>query len=195
MTPWDSNRPPIIGGYTLNYLERALKRRRSLRHAYCADQPYEVRVLDRENRHHGEAEVPSPANWRFISAGDAWIRDLLANLNFCICYPHERASGTFDPAPIEAMAVGVPVILPSPFRQVYGSAAIYAEPDAVLDAIKAFWRSKSTYTAQVERGFRFVEANCSDESFALRLAPFLPAHGSTTTPWSKLVSWLRSSSR
>ena len=126
---WDGNRSPIIGGYTLHYLERALKRRRSLRYAYCADQPYEVRVLDRENRHHGEVGVTSPANWRFVSAGDAWIRDLLANLDFCICYPHEKASGTFDPAPIEAMAVGAPVILPSRFRQVYGSAAIYAEPE------------------------------------------------------------------
>ena len=187
---WDGNRSPIIGGYTLHYLERALKRRRSLRYAYCADQPYEVRILDRENKHNAEEGEVLSANWRFVSAGDAWIRDLLANLDFCICYPHERSSGTFDPAPIEAMAVGVPVILPSRFRHVYGSAAIYAEPDSVLDAIKAIWRSKSRYTAQVERGFRFVEANCSDASFAQRLEPFLTGHCARTGAWSELLGWL-----
>ena len=188
---WDGNRPPIIGGYTLHYLERALKRRRSLRYAYCADQPYEVRILDRENKHNAEEGETLPANWRFVSADDASIRDLLAELDFCICYPHEKASGTFDPAPIEAMAVGVPVILPSRFRGVYGKAAIYAEPEAVLDAINTLWQSKSRYRAQVERGFRFVEANCSDASFARRLQPFLTGNHVRTGALSKLLRWLR----
>ena len=191
---WDNNRSPIIGGYTLHYMDGALKRRQALREAYCADKTYEVRVVDRENRHEAEAEGGLPANWRFVSVGDASIRDLLAELDFCICYPHKEASTTLDPAPIEAMAVGVPAILPPRLRQVYGSAAIYAEPEAVPDAINSLWRSKSRYAAQVERGLSFVETNCSDERFAQRLQPFLTGQRARTGAWSELLRWLTRSS-
>ena len=168
--PWDANRSPVIGGYTLHYLEGALLRRQTLRDAYCADQAYNVRIIDRTKKQRGDRHA-LPSNWNLISLDESDLRDVLATFDVCICYPHKEGSGVLDLAPIECMAVGVPVILPPRLRQVYGKAAVYAEPEHVFDATTELWRSKAKYEKQVGRGFSFVEDSCSYADFAERPTP------------------------
>ena len=185
---WDGNRLPVLGG--VHYLEGGLRKRRA-RRAYCADRACEVQIFGKR-----KADADDfPSNWSFIDAGETLIRDFLVALDFCICYPPKKTSGSFDPAPIEAMAVGVPVILPPRFREVYGDAAVYAEPKDVFDTISELWRSKAKYEKQVSRGFRFVERNCSYEDFAERLKPYLEGPRARTGAWSKLLNLLRLPSR
>jgi len=136
-----------------------------------------------------------PSNWSVLPFSESGIRDLLCTFDFCICYPHKRAAGILDQAPIEAMAVGVPVILPPRFREVYGGAAVYAEPEDVFDTISELWCSKAAYEKQVGRGLRFVEDNCSYEDFAKRLKPYLEGHRANTGAWTKFWSFLRLRSR
>lgn len=192
--PWEGSRPPVIGGYTLNYLESALLKRQALRDAYCADRAYEVRIIERARKQKADLGA-LPSNWSLISLSETEIRDFLTTLDFCICYPHKEGSGILDLAPIEAMAVGVPAILPPRFREVYGDAAVYAEPENVFDTISELWRSKAKYEKQVSRGFRFVERNCSYEDFAERLKPYLEGPRARTGAWSKLLNLLRLPSR
>jgi len=185
---WDGNRLPVVGGYTLYYLESALLRSKALRAAYCADRACEMRIFhDAKKRRADSDDVP--ANWIFLSRGETETRDFLSTLDVCVCYPHRKAHGVLDRAPIEAMAVGLPVILAPRFREVYGDAAVYADPEDVFDAISELWRSKAKYKEQVGRGLRFVEDNCSYEDFAERLRPYLEG------PWSKFLSVLRLPSR
>jgi tetratricopeptide (TPR) repeat protein len=190
VSPWDGTRSPVIGGYTLHYLEGALLRRQALRDAYCADRACEVRIVERAKKQTADLDA-LPLNWRLIPLGEIEIRDFLATLDFCICYPHKEAAGILDPAPIEAMAVGVPVILPPRFREVYGDAAAYAEPEDVFDAINELWCSKAKYEKQVGRGRRFVEDNCSYEDFGERLRPYLEGPRVSGGAWSKFLSRLR----
>ena len=195
--PWDANRSPIIGGYTLYYSARALLGSKTLRNAYCADRAYKVRIIDRTKKQKADIDA-LPPNWSFISLDESDVRDILTTFDFCICYPHQEASGMLDLAPILAMAVGVPVILPPRLREVrevYGKAAVYAEPEDVFDAIKELWRSKAKYEKQVGRGFRFVEENCSYADFAERLNPCMEGSGARTRTWSKLLELLRLRSR
>jgi glycosyltransferase involved in cell wall biosynthesis len=149
-----------------------------------------VRIVERAKRQTADLDA-LPLNWRLIPLGEIEIRDFLATLDFCICYPHKEAVGILDPAPIEAMAVGVPVILPPRFREVYGDAAVYAEPEDVFDAFNELWCSKAKYEKQVGRGRRFVEDNCSYENFGERLRPYLEGPRVSSGAWSKFLSRLR----
>jgi len=190
IVPWDGNRPPTIGAYTLPFVDDALLGPRRLREAYCADRACEVRIVSSGKR--GKAlsgELPS--NWSVLPYSESGMRDLLCTFDFCVCYPHRKAEGILDQAPIEAMAVGVPVILPPRFHEVYGRAAVYAEPEDVFDTIGELWRSKTAYEKQVGRGFRYVEDNCSYEDFAKRLKPYLEGHRAKTGAWTKFRSFLR----
>ena len=185
--PWDGSRSPVLGGYTLHYSKSALLRQKKLRAAYCADKTCEMRFLDETKNQNAESDHDIPANWIFLSGGEIEPRDFLCTLDACVCYPHRKASGVLDRAPIEAMAVGVPVILPPRFREIYEDAAVYAEPEDVFDAINTLWSSRGRYEKQVARGLRFVEHNCSYEDFCERLKPYLEGPRSRTGAWSKLL--------
>jgi hypothetical protein len=139
------------------------------------------------------APEDAPANWIFLSRGETETREFLSTLDVCVCYPHRKASGVLDRAPIEAMAVGVPVILPLRFREIYGDAAVYAGPGDVFDAISELWRTNAGYKKQVGRGLRFVEDYCSYEDFAKRLSPYLETP--RVSSWSKFLSLLQLPSR
>ena len=190
---WNGDRSPVIGGYTLLYLDHSLFGPK-LRAAYCADRACEMRIFQTGKKNDASPE-DAPANWIFVSPDETGAREFLSTLDVCVCYPHRKAAGVLDRAPIEAMAVGVPVILPPRWREVYGNAAVYAEPKEVFDAISAIWHSKVKYEKQVVRGFRFVEGNCSYQDYAERLRPYLESPRVSRGPWSKFMSLLQLPSR
>jgi hypothetical protein len=74
---------------------------------------------------------------------------------------------------LEAIAAGVPTILPETFSEIFGEAAIYAEPAQMLDVVKRLWGDKEAYAAQVTRGLNFIAANYGIERFAARVRPYL----------------------
>jgi hypothetical protein len=74
---------------------------------------------------------------------------------------------------MEAMAAGVPVILPPNFRETFQDGAIYAEPAEVYSVIQRLWMDKAAYDAQVERGLEYVNRTCSLTRFEDRVRPFI----------------------
>ena len=96
------------------------------------------------------------------------ISDFLEDVDFFIHYPHAdwiEASGTVV---AEAMAAGRPAILPPFFKEIYGSAAIYAEPSEVWDTIASLWRDKDAYLAAAKAG-RDYSQHCSIDRFGALL--------------------------
>jgi glycosyltransferase involved in cell wall biosynthesis len=85
--------------------------------------------------------------------------EFLKGLDFWVHYPHEDYIESYGRAVIEAMAVGVPAILPPVFRHTFGEAALYAEPKGVFDAIQRVWASEATWNQRVAAGRRFVLEN------------------------------------
>ena len=61
----------------------------------------------------------------------------LAELDVFLHFPHADYIEEFGRAPMEAMAAGVPVILPPEFEPTFGAAALYAAPDGGLAAGRA----------------------------------------------------------
>jgi glycosyltransferase involved in cell wall biosynthesis len=62
----------------------------------------------------------------------------------------------FGMAPAEAMAAGVPTVLPPVFAPVFGDGAVYAEPEAVRGMILELADDSERYAAVQRRGLAVV---------------------------------------
>lgn len=139
-----------------------------LRQIYPNDPRYEIHVL-------GGATAPRrvlgrlPANWRVMPFGAMHPKEFLATLDVFVYFTHPEWVESFGRVIIEAMAVGVPVIVPYVYRDLFGEAAIYAEPVEVKEKIDHLMRDADYYEAQVKKAHAYVERHFGYASHKARL--------------------------
>lgn len=80
----------------------------------------------------------------------------LASLDFLIYYPEEDCFDEFDAGIIEAMAAGVPVILPHELEASFSKAALYAAWLELEKTVMQAWTSKPLYLERVAAGKAYV---------------------------------------
>lgn len=118
--------------------------------AYPASDDVEVHVL-------GGAKSPGkliggvPGNWTVHGFGTVHPRDFLAGLDVFVYFAHPDWVESFGRTIIEAMAVGLPVILPEVYRPLFGEAALYATPGTAVALARALHADPARYDAQVAR--------------------------------------------
>ncbi|MBP0495945.1 glycosyltransferase [Pararoseomonas indoligenes] len=136
---------------------------------YPESDDVEVHVL-------GGASTPAslighvPQNWTVYDFGARSPRAFLAEVDVFVYFTHPDWIESFGRSIIEAMAVGVPVILPPVYRPLFQDAAIYAEPEEVVGLAKALHANDEAYAAQVNRALNYVSSNFSYELHMSRLA-------------------------
>jgi glycosyltransferase involved in cell wall biosynthesis len=129
---------------------------------------YEVHVL-------GGAEAPSkvlgglPKNWHVLGFGEVHPKDFLSTLDVFVYYTHPGWVEAFGRSIIEAMAAGVPVILPHSYRELFEEAAVYAEPAEVKASIDRLMMDDDYYESQVRMAREYVEEHFGYRLHAARL--------------------------
>lgn len=159
---------PVIGRHGRDHVLKWPATRENLLNAYCAGQACDVRFLGGAD-HARKTAGKWPANWKAEPFGAREVKEFLSDLDFFLHYPHEDYIEEFGRAPMEAMAVGVPVILPPVFRATFGDAALYAEPGEVWSVIQRLWADEKAWMERIEAGRAFAMSNCSYELFPARL--------------------------
>ena len=135
---------------------------------YPDSDDYEVHVL-------GGAEVPRkvlgglPKNWHVLGFEEVHPKEFLSTLDVFVYYTHPDWVEAFGRVIIEAMAVGVPVILPHSYRELFKEAAIYAEPSEVKSSIERLMIDDGYYESQVRLARDFVEEHFGYTVHATRL--------------------------
>jgi len=151
--------------------------------AYCAGKDCELRILG--GAHYARARLrPWPRNWRVLPFGSMVVPEFLAGLDVFLHYPETDYVEEFGRAPMEAMAAGVPVILPPDFQPTFGAAALYAPPGGGWDLVCRLWNDRALWEAQSAAGRAFVAENCDPAAFPARLARLraaVPAAKARTT--------------
>ena len=165
----NTRRRPVIGRHTCDHYTKWPSDADALRSAYCADRPCEVRLLG-GIRFALDIIKKAPGNWRAHAFGSLEPVQFLRDLDFFVHYPHEDCIEAFGRAIIEAMAVGIPVILPPSFADTFGDAACYAMPKDVWSTVLALWRDQKTYLEQARKGRLFVMEHCAWGQLAERIA-------------------------
>lgn len=159
---------PVIGRHGRDHVLKWPGERRDLLAAYCAGRECEVRFLGGA-AHARKSAGKWPANWTAESFGSRDVKEFLSDLDFFLHYPHDDYIEEFGRAPMEAMAIGVPVILPPVFRSTFGDAALYAEPRDVWSVTEKLWADENVWMERIRAGRAFVMSNCSYELFPARL--------------------------
>ncbi|MCC6002056.1 MAG: glycosyltransferase [Pararhodobacter sp.] len=123
----------------------------------------------------GGAETPArilgyrPRNWVVHSFNAISPKDFLKELDVFVFFAHPDWVESFPRVVLEAMAVGVPVILPESHRPLFGDRALYATPQTALDVARRLHADPVAYDAQVRRAWDYLEAHYSYAMHARRL--------------------------
>ncbi|WP_010276893.1 glycosyltransferase [Paenibacillus senegalensis] len=122
---------------------------------YPDSSEFEVRVL-------GGAKIPEnilgklPRNWKVWEFGSKTPKEFLSELDVFVYYVHPDCVEAFGRVIIEAMAVGVPVVLPHSYYDLFGEAAIYAESIDVKQKVIELISNNSAYDDQVTKATEFI---------------------------------------
>lgn len=128
--------------------------------AYPDSEKYKIKIL-------GGAKIAEkilgylPQNWQVKAFGDMDPQEYLAGLDVFVYFPNTRLVESFSRAILEAMATGVPVILPPVFCQLFQDAAIYSQPDQVEKKVTELMADHEYYDMQVNRALDYLERNYS----------------------------------
>jgi glycosyltransferase involved in cell wall biosynthesis len=131
---------------------------RDLLLAYPSLDKYNVRIL-------GGAEVAKriigniPNNWTVLKFNEVNPKEYLADLDVFVYFTHEEWVESFGRVIIEAMAAGVPTILPAPYEQLFKNAALYSKPEEILPIVDELLTNADLYDRQVKTARAFVRKN------------------------------------
>ncbi|MFE0269765.1 glycosyltransferase family 1 protein [Nocardiopsis alba] len=142
---------------------------RTLQSAYPEEPGWQTRVL-------GGASVPErmlgdlPSNWQVHPFDSVPVREFLHGLDVYVYFTRKGHLEPFGRSPLEAIAAGVPTLLPESFRPVFGDAAIYTDPAGVRAEVDALMADEARYARQVARGHEVVERMFGHDAHLRRLA-------------------------
>ena len=136
---------------------------------YPDDPSVEVRVL-------GGASAPvsiigrQPENWVVHEFGSMPPSVFLREVDVFMYYTHPDWIEAFGRAIIEAMAAGVPVILPPIYRPLFHDAALYAEPADALAMARELFADPDRSAEQAQRAIDYIWREFSHSMHIERLA-------------------------
>lgn len=114
-----------------------------------------------------------PSSWRVIPFGAMEPRDFLAQLDFFAYYHHPAWVEAFGRNILEALASGLPAILPPHFRPLFGDAASYAEPADVPSLVRRLYGDRAAYEDIAARAESAVRARFGYQAHHARLAELI----------------------
>ncbi len=137
--------------------------------AHPAPPGWETHVL-------GGAKVPErtldglPEHWRVRPFDSVDVREFLHGLDVYVYFTGEGHLEPFGRAPLEAVAAGLPTLLPHSFAPVFGDAAVYTVPEGVRGEVEALMGDEERYARQVRRGHEVLRERFSYRTHLRRLA-------------------------
>lgn len=128
----------------------------------------------------GGANAPSelightPDNWVVHGFNAIEPKDFLAEIDVFVFFAHPDWVESFPRTVLEAMAVGVPVILPEIHRPLFGDNALYATPETALALARQLHADPKAYDKHVRKAWDYLERYWSYSMHARRLKAIVP---------------------
>lgn len=125
--------------------------------AYPASVDYQVRVL-------GGAQIAQkllgyvPQNWEVIPFGGEDPVEFLQRIDFWVYMHHPDLKEAFGRAAMESLAAGCVAVMPPYMEELFGDAALYAEPQQVRALIDEYAADREKFLAQSRRAQDFARS-------------------------------------
>ena len=176
-TPPADGKPLILGRHSRDHTTKWPEDVGDLRAAYCADMA-DIRV-----HLMGGVRAPRkmlgtlPANWKTVAFDEVPVTEFLDGLDAFVHFPSDDYIEEFGRNVMEAMAAGLPVLLPEVFRETFGAAALYCAPGEVAETLRRLRADPEAWTAQADAGYAWVRANCAQVAVMKRLGGLVDRPG------------------
>ncbi|MFP4636587.1 MAG: glycosyltransferase, partial [Nitriliruptoraceae bacterium] len=173
---------PVIGRHSRDDPLKWPDTREALLAAYPAGDDVEVRVLGGASGAERVLGGPVPANWQVWPFGAVPARRFLAGLEIYVYQHHPAWVEAFGRSILEAMASGLPTVLPPRFAPLFEDAAIYSEPAGVAEHVTALHGDRDHYRDASARAAGFVADRFSHAVHVRRLAALARPTGEESAP-------------
>jgi glycosyltransferase involved in cell wall biosynthesis len=163
---------PVVGRHSRDHFTKWPEAPEVLKKCYLADTQHEVRLL-------GGAKAAEkilgyrPRNWQVLPFDSIAVKEFLRRVDVFLHFHHSMYLEEFGRNVAEAMADGVPCVLPSEYSETFLDAAIYAEPDTLEDVIGQLWSDPQRYRDYSERGEEFVRQHSGMDAGMRRVTRLL----------------------
>ncbi|WP_051393668.1 glycosyltransferase family protein [Glycomyces arizonensis] len=160
--------PIRIGRHSRDSITKFPNMAKRLRTAYPDAEDIEIHVLG------GEKSIRQllgsiPPKWVSHPFGTMSPVEFLGTIDVYAYFIDENLIEAFGRSPLEAMAAGVPCILPWSFAELFGDGAVYCTPDEVEDHARRLAADADYYAERVEAGLRIVRERFSPEALLRRV--------------------------
>jgi len=159
---------PIVGFHSYGNKYRWPKNREIFNSVYVSDL-YETRLFGQvqpAKTVYGE-EVLSKIH--LVDDKIVPLQDFLSEVDFWLYYPHPKLQDNIWEPVLTALAAGKVVILPPRLASLYGTAAVYANPEQLGDLISSFTQNPDAYRAQAKSAQRFISSRYSADELIHRV--------------------------
>jgi hypothetical protein len=167
-----ADRPLVIGRHSRPDPRKWPASADEIRAAYPVDGSVRVRILggaDAAVELLGEV----PEHWEVLPFGSVTAQDFLAGLDAFVYFHHPDLTEAFGRTILEAIAAGVPAVVPSHFEPLFGEACLYATPDTAVDTVRALVADPDARQRHVERASEIARERFGHDAHVARLAALI----------------------
>ncbi|THV28034.1 glycosyltransferase [Glycomyces paridis] len=154
--------PVRIGRHARDHVRKWPESTGDLLACYPDDDEFEIHVLGGA-RSARRLLGTLPANWVVHDFGSMSPKEFLHDVDVLVFFIADAGQEAFGRTPLEAMAVGLPCILPPSFKPLYGDGALYCEPAEVADLVRSLADDPAAYRRQSELALARVRRDFSRE--------------------------------
>jgi len=167
--PRPGSGPIRIGRHARDHVRKWPETAEDILACYPSSEDFEIHVLG------GAKAVRStlrrvPDNWTVLAFGSMQPKEFLHRLDVVVFFIAESGDEAFGRTPLEAMAVGLPCLLPRSFEPLFGDGAIYCEPGEVEARVRELMDDPDRYAEQSARAIEKVERDFSHRALLRRVA-------------------------
>lgn len=163
---WYRSVTPVVGRHSQDTVREWPSKRSTLQELYPTDGRYDVRILGGANTASRVLGNRPPCDsWTVYETGELNTRNFLRTLDYFVFYQHPQVIEAFERPILEALASGTVVILPTGFEAIFGSAALYGDPEDVRDIIDHYHLDFSVYEAQRQLARSVLDLNFSYDAY------------------------------
>jgi hypothetical protein len=160
--------PIRIGRHSRDHVTKFPNMAKRLRTAYPDAEDIEVHIL---GGHKAVTKLLGavPRQWTSHPFGSISPTAFLGDIDLYVYFIDENLLEAFGRSPLEAIAAGVPCILPRSFEELFGDAGVYCEPEDVEEQARRLMADPDAYERQVQAGWRLIEERFSPRALLRRV--------------------------